>query len=169
MMTEIVVMREGQQVQAAQQPVEREATYQAALKLVARIDDDLRRGIRHYRNRAGELLRTLDEVVRAILNDDLMTPEEAKAAQKQAAKGGLDTGSAQVIDEAAKKILCNGCSLAGLKEKCTLCPGPVEFMAHLGELVEAALPPSEAELDQVEPDEWMIGPDQVRVRMQEAY
>jgi hypothetical protein len=55
---------------------EREATYYAALKLVARIDEDLTRGIRHYRNRAGVLLTTLDEVVRAILNDDLLLPEE---------------------------------------------------------------------------------------------
>ena len=55
---------------------EREATYQAALKLVARIDDDLTRGIRHYRNQAGILLTTLDEVVRAILDHDLLLPEE---------------------------------------------------------------------------------------------
>lgn len=56
--------------------VEREAAYQAALKLVARIDEELRQGIRHYRNRAGELLTTLDEVVRAILGNDLLMPEE---------------------------------------------------------------------------------------------
>lgn len=55
---------------------EREATYQAALKLVARIDDDLTRGIRHYRNKAGMLLTTLDEVVRAILDNDLLLAEE---------------------------------------------------------------------------------------------
>ena len=57
-------------------PAEREATYQAALKLVARIDEDLTRGIRHYRNRAGLLLTTLDEVVRAILDNELLLPEE---------------------------------------------------------------------------------------------
>ena len=57
---------------------EREATYQAALKLVARIDEDLTRGIRHYRNKAGELLRTLDQVIEAILADDLMTPEDTE-------------------------------------------------------------------------------------------
>lgn len=56
---------------------EREATYYAALKLVAKIDEDLTRGIRHYRNKAGTLLTTLDEVVRAILEDDLLLPEEA--------------------------------------------------------------------------------------------
>jgi hypothetical protein len=54
---------------------EQEATYSAALELVARIDDDLTRGVRHYRNKAGTLLTTLDEVVRAILNDDLLLPE----------------------------------------------------------------------------------------------
>ncbi len=56
---------------------EREATYNAALKLVAKIDEDLTRGIRHYRTKTGVLLTTLDEVVRAILDDDLMLPEEA--------------------------------------------------------------------------------------------
>lgn len=56
---------------------ELEATYQAALKLVGRIDEELTRGIRHYRNRAGVLLTTLDEVVRAILGNELLLPEEA--------------------------------------------------------------------------------------------
>lgn len=60
-------------------PAEREVAYQAALKLVARIDEDLTRGIRHYRTRAGELLTTLDEVVRAILGNDLLLPEESVA------------------------------------------------------------------------------------------
>jgi len=55
---------------------EREATYHAAVKLVARSDDALTRGTRHYRTKAGMLLKTLDEVVRAILNDDLLLPEE---------------------------------------------------------------------------------------------
>ena len=55
---------------------EREATYNAALELVARIDDDLTRGVRHYRNKDGLLLTTLDEVVRAILDDNLLIPEE---------------------------------------------------------------------------------------------
>ncbi len=59
--------------------VEREATYYAALKLVARIDEDLTRGTRHYRNKAGVLLTTLDEVVRAILEDDLLLPEVEEA------------------------------------------------------------------------------------------
>lgn len=51
--------------------IEIEATYQAALKLVARIDEELTRGVTHYRNKAGVLLTHLDEVVRAILSDDL--------------------------------------------------------------------------------------------------
>ena len=55
---------------------EQEATYYAALELVARIDEDLTRGVRHYRNKAGLLLNTLDEVVRAILDDNLLVPEE---------------------------------------------------------------------------------------------
>jgi hypothetical protein len=58
---------------------EQEATYYAALELVARIDEDLTRGIRHYRNKAGVLLTTLDEVVRAILDDDLLVPEEQES------------------------------------------------------------------------------------------
>ena len=55
---------------------EQEATYYAALELVARIDEDLTRGVRHYRNKAGVLLQTLDEVVRAILDDNLLVPDE---------------------------------------------------------------------------------------------
>jgi hypothetical protein len=55
---------------------EQEATYNAALELVARIDEDLTRGVRHYRTKAGVLLTTLDEVVRAILDDNLLTSEE---------------------------------------------------------------------------------------------
>lgn len=55
---------------------EQEATYYAALELVARIDEDLTRGIRHYRTKAGVLLTSLDEVVRAILDDNLLVPEQ---------------------------------------------------------------------------------------------
>lgn len=50
--------------------------YAAALCLVADIDEDLTRGTRHYRTRAGALLTTLDQVVQAILTDDLMTEDE---------------------------------------------------------------------------------------------
>lgn len=55
---------------------EQEATYYAALELVAQIDEDLTRGVRHYRNKAGVLLTSLDEVVNAILEDNLLLPEE---------------------------------------------------------------------------------------------
>ena len=55
---------------------EQEATYYAALELVERIDEDLTRGVRHYRDKAGILLTTLDEVVRAIIDDNLLIPEE---------------------------------------------------------------------------------------------
>ena len=58
------------------QMTEQEATYQAALKLVARIDEDLSRGVRHYRDKGGTLLTTLDEVVRAILDNNLLLDEE---------------------------------------------------------------------------------------------
>jgi DNA-binding ferritin-like protein len=58
---------------------EQEATYYAALELVAQIDEDLTRGVRHYRNKAGVLLTTLDEVVRAIIDNNLLIPEEQEA------------------------------------------------------------------------------------------
>lgn len=54
---------------------ERESAYYTALELVAHIDEALTKGTRHYRNKAGELLSTLDEVVHAILNNDLLLPE----------------------------------------------------------------------------------------------
>jgi hypothetical protein len=50
---------------------EQEKVYEAALKLVAQIDNDIKNGTRHYRTKSGELLFTLDEVVRAILDDNL--------------------------------------------------------------------------------------------------
>lgn len=53
-----------------------EAAYSAALKLVRRIDEELARGLRHYRNRAGRLLTRLDEVIRAILANDLSLPDD---------------------------------------------------------------------------------------------
>lgn len=187
------------QIQAAETATalaEREATYQAALKLVARIDEDLTRSIRHYRNKSGQLLTTLDEVIRAILMveegfsqkdiadqtglststiqkclaaldlEEEIQPDKAhhvngngtqyaearaqavarseraketRTKNKQAARTGLERESAERINAAATKILCPGCSLIGMGDKCALCPGPMEFMAHLGELVEAAL------------------------------
>lgn len=54
---------------------EQDVAYYAALELVAYIDEALAKGTRHYRNKAGELLTTLDEVVHAILNNNLQLPE----------------------------------------------------------------------------------------------
>lgn len=48
-----------------------EDRYYAALSLVERIDEDLETGRRHYRDSEGLLLGNLDEVVRAILNNEL--------------------------------------------------------------------------------------------------
>ena len=47
----------------------------AALELVERIDEDLTRGIRHYRTKQGKLLQTLDQVINAILANNLASCE----------------------------------------------------------------------------------------------
>ena len=58
-----------------------EQTYYAALQLVERIDEDLRQGTRHYWTKAGKLLTRLDEVVRAILDGELLeVGDECKEA-----------------------------------------------------------------------------------------
>ena len=57
-------------------PTEQEATYRAALELVARIDEDLTRGVRHYYTKNGQLLYSLDQVIGAILSNGLLMPEE---------------------------------------------------------------------------------------------
>lgn len=54
---------------------DQEAAYYAALELVARIDDELTRGVRHYRTTSGQLLTTLDEVINAMLTDTLELPQ----------------------------------------------------------------------------------------------
>lgn len=56
-------------------PAQPQQVYEAALEIVGRIDEDLRRGVRHYRTRGGVLLVTLDQVVQAILDNDLATEE----------------------------------------------------------------------------------------------
>jgi hypothetical protein len=56
----------------------REAVYQCALLAVEVINADLTSGRRYYRTRAGGLLTTLDEVVRAILADDLVVGQASK-------------------------------------------------------------------------------------------
>lgn len=53
-------------------PKPTQATYHAALELVAQIDEDLTRNTGHYYTKSGRLLTTLDEVIRAILSGDLM-------------------------------------------------------------------------------------------------
>ena len=56
-----------------------EACYWAALELVQYIDESLTKGTQHYRTRSGQLLRTLDEVVNAILTDNLVWEAESDA------------------------------------------------------------------------------------------
>jgi len=64
-----------------------EARYVAALKLVQVIDHNLRNGTQHYYDTQGKLLRTLDEVINAVLSDSLASgkptryPQEAEAVQ----------------------------------------------------------------------------------------
>lgn len=60
---------------------EQEAVYYIALNLVAHIDEALTKGTRHYRNRAGLLLTTLDEVIHAILADDLQLLDEEEDSE----------------------------------------------------------------------------------------
>jgi hypothetical protein len=64
----------------ARPAAEREAAYQAALKLIKLIDPlpGSNRLSVHWRSKSGVLLRTLDEVVRAILADELILPETAE-------------------------------------------------------------------------------------------
>ena len=62
---------------------QRAATYQAALQLVERIDHELTYGLRHYRTKAGRLLTYLDEVVNAILSDDLLVEAQPRDTWEQ--------------------------------------------------------------------------------------
>jgi hypothetical protein len=48
-----------------------EARYILSLRLVAWIEEALQNGTRHFRDRSGRLLQSLDEVVQAILSDNL--------------------------------------------------------------------------------------------------
>lgn len=45
--------------------------YGVAMEVILRIDTHLAQGTQHYRSKAGQLLTTLDQVVAAILADDL--------------------------------------------------------------------------------------------------
>lgn len=49
----------------------RERDYFMWLKVVSYLDRHLTRGTRHYRNEAGVLLTSLDEVIRAIIAGEL--------------------------------------------------------------------------------------------------
>lgn len=73
-MTAIVIIPEIRHIRPIVQS-EQERTYRASLELVARIDENLTRGVKHYRTRTGLLLTTLDEVVRAIVAGNLMELE----------------------------------------------------------------------------------------------
>lgn len=54
-----------------------EARYDAAFDLVQHIDATLSAGTQHYYTKSGQLLRTLDEVVHAILADNLVWDTQA--------------------------------------------------------------------------------------------
>ena len=56
---------------------DQQARYMAALALVQAIDENLATGRQHYRTKSGHLLRTLDEVVRAIMADNLLIEAES--------------------------------------------------------------------------------------------
>ena len=60
-----------------------DARYAAALKLVQMIDRDLQKGTRHYYDTRGQLLSTLDEVIQAMLTDNLAFSKPAKYSQKE--------------------------------------------------------------------------------------
>lgn len=51
--------------------IHKEEVYTRALRAVEVIDADLASGRRHFRSRGGVLLRSLDEVVRAIIDNQL--------------------------------------------------------------------------------------------------
>ena len=65
------------------QPDDDDARYAAALRLVQAIDRDLQKGTRHYYDATGRLLVSLDEVVQAILNDNLMVDRPPKFLREQ--------------------------------------------------------------------------------------
>ncbi len=56
-----------------------DARYDAALNLVQAIDRDLQKGTRHYYDGRGHLLVSLDEVIQAILHDNLVVGRREKA------------------------------------------------------------------------------------------
>lgn len=68
------------------------SAYTATLTRVAWIDDHLQRGTRHFRQASdGRLLHTLDEVCRALGENDLICGrvEELRTVEKQRASEGI--------------------------------------------------------------------------------
>jgi len=63
-----------------------EDAYQSALELVQLIDAHLTNGTQHYRTKSGQLLRTLDQVVNAILADNLQIDAQNLGWQKELAR-----------------------------------------------------------------------------------
>lgn len=53
-------------------PALHDLIYRQALRLVEYVDGSLALGTHHFRLKSGRLLRTLDEVVSAILRDELV-------------------------------------------------------------------------------------------------
>lgn len=62
-----------------------DARYAAALRLVQTIDRDLQRGTRHYYDTCGKLLISLDEVIQAILADNLVVDKPVRLYEGQEA------------------------------------------------------------------------------------
>lgn len=77
----------GRHVESARLPQvtvdDADARYDAALRLVQAIDRDLQKGTRHYYDASGKLLVSLDEVVQAILNDNLVVDRPPRFLQDQ--------------------------------------------------------------------------------------
>lgn len=78
------------------------ATYQAAYELIATIDARLRRRTVHYYDTAGNLLWTLDQVVRAIMENRLAiappspTPYVGEGERSERSEwGGVTQGATQ--------------------------------------------------------------------------
>ncbi len=67
-------------------PQPQQTAYEAALELVQLIDMHLSNGTQHYRTKSGTLLRTLDQVVNAILSDNLRVEAPSTGWQDELAR-----------------------------------------------------------------------------------
>jgi hypothetical protein len=65
----------------ASHPEDADARYAEALNLVQAIDNNLRNVTQHYYDTQGRLLRTLDEVINAMLTDSLTLGKPVKYSQ----------------------------------------------------------------------------------------